>query len=286
MEVVAAILGSAVAVGQSLCGSFPSIKNFISFQSNLTTLEKKMENLVDLKNKVIEDVDFSSDAEMARWLQEVEQILLEVNSVPTGITAHNGKLCGCFLNCSERYRLSKETARMLKEIERLLKAGDIAVKMVGRNYLAKAVEHIPGPSIVNQTTASQNLAKVMDLLNDDEVTRIGVWGMGGVGGAAAAGSDGGRWAAATVQQRWRPAAVVVRQRRWRRPVVWWSGDRPVFPLCGRWWAVPWRPARWWPTGGGRRQALLCRGGGPRGPATGWFQGSVGGGGGEIGVCNY
>ncbi|KAK1583721.1 hypothetical protein Q3G72_026360 [Acer saccharum] len=160
MEVVAAILGSAVTeTCRSLCGYYPSIKNFISFQSNLSALEKEKKSLVDLKNKVIEDVDYSSDAQMTQWLQEVEQILLEVNSIPTGITANNGKLCGCFFNCSERYRLSKETARMLKEVERLLKAGDIAAKMVGRNYLTKAVEHIPGPSIVNQTTASQHLAK-------------------------------------------------------------------------------------------------------------------------------
>ncbi|KAK1582612.1 hypothetical protein Q3G72_016755 [Acer saccharum] len=181
MEVVAAILGSAVTeAGRSLCGSFSSIKNFISFQSNLSALEKEKKSLVDLKNKVIEDVDYSSDAQMTLWLREVEQILLEVNSVPTGIAANNGKLCVCFFNCSERYRLIKETARMLKEIERLLKVGDIAVKIVGRNYLAKAVEHIPGPSIVNQTTASQNLAQVMDLLKDDDVLRIGVWGMGGI----------------------------------------------------------------------------------------------------------
>ncbi|KAK2639463.1 hypothetical protein Ddye_027258 [Dipteronia dyeriana] len=183
MEVVAAILGSAVTeVSRSLCGSCASmIKNFISFQSNLTTLEKEMKSLVDLKNKVIEDVDYSSDAQMTQWLQEVDQILLEVNSVQASMTADNGKLCGCFFNCSERYRLSKETARRLKEAERLLKAGGIAVKMAGQNYLTKAVEHIPGPSIVNQTTASQNLAKVMDLLNDDDVLRIGVWGRGGVG---------------------------------------------------------------------------------------------------------
>ncbi|KAK0599363.1 hypothetical protein LWI29_004629 [Acer saccharum] len=181
MEVVAAIFGSAVTeAGRSLCGSFPSIKNFISLQSNLSALEKEKKSLVDLKNKVIEDVDYSSDAQMTLWLREVEQITLEVNSAPTGMTASNQKLCGCLFNCSERYRLSKETARRLKEIERLLKEGDIAVKLVGQNYLTKAVEHIPGPSIVNQTTASQNLAKVMDLLNDDDVLRIGVWGMGGV----------------------------------------------------------------------------------------------------------
>ncbi|KAK1582378.1 hypothetical protein Q3G72_014437 [Acer saccharum] len=181
MEVVVAIIGSAVTeAGRSLCRSFPSIKNFISFQSNLSVLEKEKKSLVDLQNKVIEDVDYSSDAQMIQWLREVEQILLEVNSVQASMTASNQKLCGCFFNYSERYRFSKETARMLKEIERLLKVGDIAVKLVGRNYLAKAVEHIPGPSFVNQTTASQNLAKVMDLLNDDDVLRIGVWGMGGV----------------------------------------------------------------------------------------------------------
>ncbi|KAK1581872.1 hypothetical protein Q3G72_009834 [Acer saccharum] len=160
MEVVAAVLGSAVMeAGRSFCGSFPSIKNFISLQSNLSALEKEKKSLVDLENKVIEDVDYSSDAQMIQWLREVEQILLEVNSVQASMTASNQKLCGCYFNCSERYRLGKETTRILKEIERLLKVGDIAVKMAEQNYLTKAVEHIPGPSIVNQTTASQNLAQ-------------------------------------------------------------------------------------------------------------------------------
>ncbi|KAK0602863.1 hypothetical protein LWI29_037630 [Acer saccharum] len=86
MEVVVAIIGSAVTeVGRSLCGSFPSIKNFISFQSNLRALEKEMKSLVDLKNKVIEDVDYPSDDQMTLWHREVEQILLEVNSVQARI---------------------------------------------------------------------------------------------------------------------------------------------------------------------------------------------------------
>ncbi|KAK1583247.1 hypothetical protein Q3G72_022147 [Acer saccharum] len=148
MEVVVAIIGSAVTeAGRSLCGSFPSIKNFISFQSNLTTLEKDMKSLVDLKRKVIEDVD-SFDAQMILWLREVEPIMLGVNLDQLGMTANDQKLSRCFFNCIERYRLCRETARMLKEVERLLKAGDIVAKMGARNYFAKAVEHIPGPSIL------------------------------------------------------------------------------------------------------------------------------------------
>jgi disease resistance protein RPS2 len=43
------------------------------------------------------------------------------------------------------------------------------------------VEHIPGPTIQDQTTPSKTLAEIMALLSDDEVQRIGIWGMGGVG---------------------------------------------------------------------------------------------------------
>ncbi|KAK0602093.1 hypothetical protein LWI29_030278 [Acer saccharum] len=81
----------------------------------------------------------------------------------------------------ERYRLSRETARVLKEVERLQKAGNIAAQIVNVNYLAKPVEHIPGTSVENQETASKNLVKVMDLLKDDNIRGIGIWGMGGVG---------------------------------------------------------------------------------------------------------
>ncbi|GMP65529.1 hypothetical protein CsSME_00026271 [Camellia sinensis var. sinensis] len=55
--------------------------------------------------------------------------------------------------------------------------------MVVENCQLKIVEHIPGPSIIGQSTASKNLMKVMNLLNDDDdgASKIGVWGMGGVG---------------------------------------------------------------------------------------------------------
>ncbi|KAG6666586.1 hypothetical protein CIPAW_01G041500 [Carya illinoinensis] len=52
------------------------------------------------------------------------------------------------------------------------------------DVLAKntAVEHIPGPSIQDQTASvSEDLAKTMALLFDNRFQRIGIWGMGGVG---------------------------------------------------------------------------------------------------------
>ncbi|KAF8413459.1 hypothetical protein HHK36_001446 [Tetracentron sinense] len=54
---------------------------------------------------------------------------------------------------------------------------------VGVNLIqaVKVVEQIPGPSIEGQTTASRNLGRILDLLEDDGVRSIGIWGMGGVG---------------------------------------------------------------------------------------------------------
>jgi disease resistance protein RPS2 len=47
--------------------------------------------------------------------------------------------------------------------------------------MPRAVEHIPGPTIQDQTAPSKTLDEIMALLSDDGVQRIGIWGMGGVG---------------------------------------------------------------------------------------------------------
>ncbi|KAK3408829.1 hypothetical protein EUGRSUZ_J00987 [Eucalyptus grandis] len=45
----------------------------------------------------------------------------------------------------------------------------------------KVAELIPCPSIRDHTTASQTMARILQLLHDDKARRIGIWGMGGVG---------------------------------------------------------------------------------------------------------
>jgi disease resistance protein RPS2 len=66
----------------------------------------------------------------------------------------------------------------LKEIEVLLKAGSSYFSVVAvKHSTPRAVEHIPGPTIQDQTTALKVLDKTMTLLSDEEVRRIGIWGM-------------------------------------------------------------------------------------------------------------
>ncbi|KAL2496195.1 Disease resistance protein [Forsythia ovata] len=70
---------------------------------------------------------------------------------------------------------------MLMEVKQLTEAGSCFENMLIVIDRPKKVEHIPGPSITGQKTASLNLSRIMDLLINDKVKRIGVCGMGGVG---------------------------------------------------------------------------------------------------------
>ncbi|XP_062169188.1 disease resistance protein At4g27190-like [Alnus glutinosa] len=184
MEMVASVVGEVVVgTGRVLCGSIYSmIKDTVKFQSNLDTLEKEMKGLLAVKDKVKNETETAEQEgkvvrpPVTKWLEEVEKLMLKVNQIQTV------KLSRRSLNCSKRYRISREVAKKLKEIEDLLKAGSSHSGVVAVNHsMPRAVEHVPGPIIQDQTTASKTLAKTMTLLSDDGVRRIGIWGMGGVG---------------------------------------------------------------------------------------------------------
>ncbi|KAG2724894.1 hypothetical protein I3760_01G039100 [Carya illinoinensis] len=79
--------------------------------------------------------------------------------------------------------MSRKVAKQLKEVKRLLEVGSSLASSVALSHPEfKAVEHIPGSSIQDQTTSiSEDLAKTMTLVSDDKYGIIGIRGMGGVG---------------------------------------------------------------------------------------------------------
>ncbi|KAL7216941.1 hypothetical protein ACSBR1_028800 [Camellia fascicularis] len=119
---------------------------------------------------------------VTKWLEEFENIKNEVNSVEASVESNSGKCCPTTPSCCLGCTLGVKVDKNLTGVRRLIEAANFPSGMVVENYQVKKVEHIPGPSIAGQSTASKNLMKVMDLLNDDDgASRIGIWGMGGVG---------------------------------------------------------------------------------------------------------
>ncbi|RVW94752.1 Disease resistance protein [Vitis vinifera] len=74
-----------------------------------------------------------------------------------------------------------EVAKALKGVRGLEVRGNCLANLLAANRQARAVELMPVESIDHQPAASKNLATIMNLLNDDAVRTIGVWGKGGIG---------------------------------------------------------------------------------------------------------
>ncbi|XP_050248672.1 disease resistance protein At4g27190-like [Quercus robur] len=188
MEVVASIVGSAVAAtGRLFCGSLYSmIKSTVKLQSELDVFDKEMRSLIVLRDDVKDQTELAEKegkvirANVIEWLREVDELQLKVKPIEAGMV-NSRNLSGCSFNCRKRYRVSREVAEILPEIERLLKDSSFNSGVFYPSRRPRAVEHIPGPSIQAQTTASKSLENTMSQLYVDEVRRIGIWGMGGIG---------------------------------------------------------------------------------------------------------
>ncbi|PSS16230.1 Disease resistance protein [Actinidia chinensis var. chinensis] len=182
---ISSLGGALVSTGKYLFSFlYPKIKSIIKFRSNLEKLRKEMGNLIDLRDNVKGQIEAARGnghipaPAVTKWLQEFEDVKNDVISIETSVESERKCTCpSCCLSCA----LGGKVRKKLIEVIRLIEAASFPSGMVSENYQVKKVEHIPGPIIEGQTTASRNLMKVLNLLNDDSVNRIGVWGMGGVG---------------------------------------------------------------------------------------------------------
>jgi disease resistance protein RPS2 len=188
MEVAGAAVGAVLGpICKLLCGCVSSkMTTALNLPSNLDVLVTQMKSLVDRREEVKDENEAAKKegkeirAQVVTWLEDVEKLELKVNPIQEEMV-NKKKPSACFLNCNKRYRESRKVEEILEEIKRLLQAGIFANGMVNPSRGPRAVEHIPGPSIQGQTTASKTLDKTMSLLYDDRYRNIGIWGLGGVG---------------------------------------------------------------------------------------------------------
>ncbi|XP_075655382.1 disease resistance protein At4g27190-like isoform X2 [Castanea sativa] len=188
MEVVAAAVGALVtSTGELLCSCVCSKINItVNLQSNLVALEKEMKCLMDRRKEVKHETEIAEKvgneirAQVVTWLEDAEKLQLRVNPIQEEMV-YNENTSACFLNCSKRYKASKEVEEILQEIKRLLDVGSFSSGVAYSTRVPRAVEHIPGPSIKSQKTASRKFDETMSALYDNRFQRIGIWGLGGIG---------------------------------------------------------------------------------------------------------
>ncbi|KAG2327217.1 hypothetical protein Bca52824_009945 [Brassica carinata] len=168
---------------QWLCVKVSYIHNL---KENLAALETTVEELKakreDLSRRLEseENKGLQRLAEVQAWLTRVETVESQVNGLLSVGTTEIQRLCLCEF-CSKSlklsYRYGKRVFKMLKEVENL-KANGVFAVIAGKAQASEVVERPIQPTIVGRETL---LETVWNRLMEDEVSIMGLYGMGGVG---------------------------------------------------------------------------------------------------------
>ncbi|XP_077244428.1 disease resistance protein At4g27190-like isoform X2 [Tasmannia lanceolata] len=165
------------------------ITTFFKFQANTDSLREKMEELSDSKKNIEDDLEEAGKQgkvairPVKEWLPKVNKMEGEWNSMDKKIDkASQEHFCGCFPNCYSRYKLSKSSMEKFQKVKELIDTrANFPEELAIPNPQPESVQEMPGPSIVDQKAASELLDRLKKLVLNDDIRKIGIWGMGGVG---------------------------------------------------------------------------------------------------------
>ncbi|XP_060179300.1 disease resistance protein At4g27190-like isoform X1 [Lycium barbarum] len=167
---------------------YPKIENTIRFSSNVENLREEMEKLTKFRDAIKEKVEgaeregYKPKPNVLKWLEDVHELENEWESMQESIAAAKVLAYKCCPKCNLRLQISIRTQNMRHQLCKMIEIGEnFESNLVVENYQMKRVEFIPGPSVEGQSAATRNLNKILQLLQDDKVFIIGIWGMGGVG---------------------------------------------------------------------------------------------------------
>ncbi|KAK2981406.1 hypothetical protein RJ640_003441 [Escallonia rubra] len=190
--VVSCLTGVIVELGKCLCGcAYSKIENFAKFRSNLENLRREMANLIILRTSVQVIIaeakrdghELPNRARVNEWREQVEKLDTEVGLfVEASTTNSNGETLSKYCpSCCFSCKPGLEVTRKLKHVKQLIDEGSLLRQRADAELKRKKQEVPKGQSIPGPSAQSKCLDSVLKSLNREDVSRIGVWGMGGVG---------------------------------------------------------------------------------------------------------
>ncbi|GMN68784.1 hypothetical protein TIFTF001_037835 [Ficus carica] len=153
-------------------------KYHCGLKENVETLKQRMEKLNRRKEDIhsrlrteIVEGETKLKAEVEFWLQSVEKIDAEINTINQQVEA---------VKCFSRAGMGKNVAQKIDEVEELYRSGEFPDGLILQ--LPRQIGEIqPTTTLGGETTFTRKMEEIWALLMDDEVRKIGVYGMGGMG---------------------------------------------------------------------------------------------------------
>ncbi|XP_062094392.1 disease resistance protein At4g27190-like [Humulus lupulus] len=158
---------------------------------NVEQLEKVLHNDLEILKERENDIKLEIDrgtmsqrkklrSEAQLWLKQVEKIRNEVSGIESDIVEKRRFFKGCCPNCYSRYKLSRSIVEKIREVKELQERGAF-VNGLFIDLLPDRGRIIPTSSSITETIPSKVLHEIWECLVDDNVHKIGIYGMGGVG---------------------------------------------------------------------------------------------------------
>ncbi|KAF8411075.1 hypothetical protein HHK36_003614 [Tetracentron sinense] len=156
-------------------------------QVKLESLKKRMEMLIAREksiNKKLEEARVNEgkepNAEVVLWLKDVQKTKLDlVGCIVEGIAGDKRCLNECFPNYYSRVKQGKRIEKKMKEVDEVLNRGNFTDDSLA-DFPLQMGKRLP-ETIWQSTTTSKVIEDIWKFLMNDDVRRIGIYGMGGVG---------------------------------------------------------------------------------------------------------
>ncbi|KAK1272153.1 Disease resistance protein [Acorus gramineus] len=154
------------------------VQHATNIKGKYIELQKKSSELFDRRDKVLAEIGKDKlmkevSSECQNWLDEVKKIEALVTNFDERNVGADGK-CGCHMD----YKQGKFMVKTTEDIVSLLESGRLMVITTDK----MRVKRIPSESIKEESsTTYQTLRSALKLIRDSSVSRIGIWGMPGIG---------------------------------------------------------------------------------------------------------
>ncbi|XP_072965445.1 probable disease resistance protein At5g63020 [Typha angustifolia] len=153
-----------------------NVKDLLEASRNLEATMKD----VNMQIEIAERNGLTVKNQVQRWLEKVKGIISEMQAI--GET-YNQRSCKCLgrysLNCCSNYSVGKRAAKKLVDVQKLFEEGEF--ESIAMKQPTPLIPDMPTTSNASSQIDSNLQEALRYVKEDDTVTRIGIWGMGGVG---------------------------------------------------------------------------------------------------------
>lgn len=183
---VGSLVGPAAEAGKGIYSSLKRKYEYIkNLGNNIQNLENEAEYLSSREKDVTAEIDrnqvmMERTSECATWLSDVRQMKSDLNDLKIRYQKVEKLSCGLCGPCQlhNRLKLSRKIVKVTQSVVHLRDRMKPESILLRERPIERVEKKFPKKMV---PTLHENVEKLLELLKDDNIKKVGIWGMPGVG---------------------------------------------------------------------------------------------------------